>query len=291
MADGGIQINAEVLNGVFLAVLGLVAAYAVWVRAKAKTIEARAKTIEAEAANLNAQATKTLNDSVAELNERNTITDTLKQFSSLLNAQIVINQQLKERADQQEELYQKRLAEKEKRDEDNYRVLQQLQDRNHAEIHGVLKTRFDAVDATLASLPARLQEDNKTWVSTLVGELVAQMAEKFAEFTLSQEWYPFPDTNDREWREEFVKPLVGKVKIYRRPVMSDTSLTDVLLMAEGENMDIIQGRKKGWLVVRLLREKRAYYGWLPEHQVLTGLAAVRKTSEIAAVQTQPVPAT
>lgn len=273
---GDIQISAEAIGGILFAIGAILTAYGYWLRA-------RAKKIEAEAEQVKATAIERVNNSTAERNERQAIVDTLKQYSDLLRQQITINQQHKERADQMEATYQKRLADKEARDEANYHTLQQLQDRHHAETHGVLKRRFDTLDETLAALPAKLQEDNKAWVGTLVGELVAQLADRFAELTLSQEWYPFPDATDPEWREEFVKPLVGKVRVYRRPVLSDTSLMDVTLMAEGENIEVIQGRKKGWLVVRLLREKRAYYGWLPEHEVLTGLTAVRKTSEMAAV--------
>lgn len=291
MSIGGIQISAEAIGAILLGFGGVLTAIGIWLRAKAKVVESNAKKLAGDAKKLEAEAQKTLNESQAELGERQAITDTLKQYSALLSQQIVINQQQKERADQQEETYQKRLQEKERRDEQNYRVLQQLQDRHHDELNGVLKRRFDHIDTTLAQLPGKLQEDNKAWVSTLLAELVAQFAERFAELTLSQEWYPFPDASDPEWREDYIKPLLTKVRVYRRPVLSDTSLTDVQLTMEGENVEIIQGRKKGWLVVRLVRDKKSMYGWLPEHEVLTGLNAIKRaTGEAAAVVLTPAPA-
>jgi len=222
----------------------------------------------------------------AQLAERQFIVDSHKR-------QIVINDQLNDRLTNEKELYEKRLADKEKQDEDNYQVLKKTQDRIGAEIQGVLKQRFDKIDNTLNDLPGKLQNDNKEWVQTLVGELVTQMAERFAEFTMAQEWYPFPDFNDPEWREDFVKPLVNKVRLYRRPVLSDASLSDVSIMPTGETMEIIQGRKKGWLVVRLPRGTKALYGWLPEHEVMTGVAALKRTtSEVpTTVSTSAIPAT
>lgn len=292
MTIGGIQISGEALGAILFAIGGLLTAAGLWVRANAKTVEAKAQVIQA-------QAQVTLRTAEAELAERLSITDTLKQYSSLLNAQIVINQQLKERADQQEETYQKRLQEKETRDESNYRVLSLTQDRIGQEIQGVLKKRFDTIDTTLSQLPTKVQEQNQSLVTnvfseiatTVFSELATQLADRFAEITMAQEWYPFPDSADPEWRDEYVKPLVNKVRLYRRPVLSDVSLTDVQISQQGESMEVIQGRKKGWLAVRLLRDDKtpAQYGWLPEHEVTTGVTAIKlATNEQKAVTLNPV---
>jgi hypothetical protein len=141
----------------------------------------------------------------------------------------------------------------------------------------VIETKIDA-------LPGKLQEDNKQFVQTLVGELITQIADRFSEMTLAQEWYPFPDVSDPEWSEEYIKPLVNRVRLYRRPVSSDSSLTEVEIPATGTTMEIIRGRKKGWIVVRRTNGAKAEYGWLPDYQVLVGMQAVRRaTGEMAAV--------
>lgn len=280
---GEIHISDEAVAAVFFAFGGLLTAFGIWIRAGAKKIEANAKTVEAK-------AKATVTEAEASYAERVSITQTLNQYSALLQQQITINQQMKERADQQEMTYQKRLAEKEQQDENNYRTLSQTQDRHAAEIQTQIRSRFDAVDRKLDELPSKLQDTSKEWLQTMVGELVTQLSERFAEFTMAQEWYPFPDMNDPEWREEFVKPLVGKVRLYRRPVMSETSVTDAVLVATGEMMEVIQGRKKGWLIVRLQRNAKALYGWIPEHEVITGLNAVKlATNEQPAVPSAVLP--
>lgn len=260
----------------------------IWMRANAKRIEAKAKEIEAKAKVLVEEAEQKTSDAEASYAERMSITQTLTQYSALLQQQITINQQMKERADQQEITYQKRLAEKEQQDENNYRTLSQTQDRHAAEIQTQMKHRFDAVDSKLDALPSKLQDSNSLLLNTAFGELAIQLRDLFAEFRLAQEWYPFPDMNDPEWREEFVKPLVGKVRLYRRPVLSEASVTDAVIVATGETMEIIQGRAKGWLIVRLQRNAKALYGWLPEHEVVTGLNAVKLATSEQPVVISPV---
>lgn len=292
---GGIQISTESLNQLAVALAFILFGHGLLMRANAKKIEANAKKIEANAKEIEANANKINADATiakaeaeATAAERLSITQTLSQYSALLQQQITINSQAKERADQQEAIYQKRLLEKEQQDENNYRTLSQTQDRHAAEIQTQLKHRFDLVDRKLDELPNKLQDNSKEWLQTVIGELVTQLSERFAEFTMAQEWYPFPDMNDPEWREEFVKPLVGKVRLYRRPVLSETSVTDALIVVTGETMEIIQGRKKGWLIVRLQRNAKVLYGWLPEHEVLTGLNAVKlATNEVPVVQPSP----
>lgn len=286
MDIAGIHVSDEAVAAILFGIGGLLTAFGIWIRANAKKIEANAKKIEANAKTIaasaktiEAEAETKVKEAEAEFAERMSVTDTLKQTGQMLQLQITINEQLKQRADAAEAAYQKRLDEKEKQDENNYRVLSQTQDRHAAEIHTQLRERFDIVERKLDDLPGKLQEDNKEWMKTLVAELVTQMAEKFAELTLSQEWYPFPDVTDPEWHEDFVKPLVGKVRLYRRPVLSEASVTDVIIRESGETMKVIQGRKKRWLLVRLLRENtEALYGWLPEHEVLTGLNAARRAT-------------
>lgn len=292
----GIHVSDEAVAAILFAIGGLLTAFGVWIRANAKKIEANAKKIEANAKTVEADAETKVKDAEAEFAERLSLSKTLTQYGELLQSQIIINQQQKERADAAEAAYQKRLEEKEKQDENNYRVLSQTQDRHAAEIHTQLRERFDIVERKLDDLPGKLQEDNKEWMKTLVGELVTQMAGQFADLTMSQEWYPFPDVTDPEWHEDFVKPLVNKVRLYRRPVLSEASVTDVVISAGGESMKVIQGRKKRWLLVRLTRDNtEALYGWLPEHEVLTGLNAARRaTGEAQAVTltvSNSVPAT
>lgn len=286
MVIAGVQISSETIGALLFAIGGLFTAFAIFIRANAKKIEANAQVVAANAKEIELQATVAKAAADAELAERTFIMDAHKR-------QITINDQLSERLTQEKALYEKRLEDKEKQDENNYRVLQQTQDRIGQEIQGVLRQRFDSLDTKIDAIPAKLQDGNKEWLQTVIGELVTQMAERFAEFTMAQEWYPFPDVNDPEWREEFVKPLVNKVRLYRRPVLSDSSLTDASVLASGETMEIIQGRKKGWLVVRLPRGTKALYGWLPEHEVVTGLNAIKLSTgeHHAAVIPNPTPTT
>lgn len=286
MAIGGVQISAETIGALLFAIGGLLTAFAIFIRANAKKIEANAKIIAANASEIESRATVVKASADAELAERTFIMDAHKR-------QITINDQLAERLTQEKALYEKRLADKEKQDESNYRVLQQTQDRIGQEIQGVMRQRFDLIETKIDAIPGKLQDGNKEWLQTIIGELVTQMAERFAEFTLAQEWYPFPDLNDPEWREEFVKPLVNKVRLYRRPVLSDSSVTDAAIVSTGETMEIIQGRKKGWLVVRLPRGNKALYGWLPDHEVTTGLNAMKLATgeHHTAPNPTPIPAT
>jgi len=267
----GIHVSEETVASAAFAIIGFLIAINIWIRARSKKIEADAK-VKVEMAQ-------------AELAERKFVMDSHKR-------QITINDQLNDRLDKEKALYEKRLADKEKKDESNYRVLSKVFDRHSQEIHDVLKKRFDRIETTLAEMPGKLQDGNKEWLQTAMGELAVQLADIFASSTMAQDWYPFPDANDPEWREEFVKPLVSKVRLYRRPVLSDASLTDAAILSSGETMEIIQGRKKGWLVVRLPRGSKALYGWLPEHEVLTGMNAVKlATGESAIIpKTSPIPA-
>lgn len=273
----------KILLGVISIVATIIGAWAMNSRVKTKA-DAEIKVAKVKDELSDSETAR--KEAEAELAERQFIMDNLKR-------QIAVNDQLSQRLEDEKTLYEKKLTDKEKQDESNYQVLKQTQNRIGQELHGVLVKRFDNIDKTLEALPAKLQDGNKEWVQTLVGELVTQMAERFAEATMAQEWYLFPDAFDPEWREDFVKPLVNKVRLYRRPVLSDNSLTDVTIMPTGETMDIIQGRKKGWLIVRLMRGTKALYGWLPEHEVTTGLAALKRaTSEaqVAAI-TNPLPST
>ena len=282
MQIGSVQISAETIGtligalGFILVSLGLI------LRANAKRVEANAKKIMAEAKSIETEANVLSTSAQAELAERQFIMDAHKR-------QITINDQLNERLDKEKRLYETRLADKEKKDESNYRVLSKVFDRHSQEIHDVLKKRFDRIDSTLAEIPSKILDGNKEWSQTMMGELAATLADLLATSMMAQEWYPFPDMNDPEWREEFVKPLVSKVRLYRRPVLSEASLTDAQILGTGETMEIIQGRKKGWLV----RDKKSMYGWLPEHEVLTGLNAMKlSTNEISIVNTtNPVPVT
>jgi len=296
---GGIQISTESLNQLAVALAFILFGLGLLMRANAKKIEANAKEIEANAKKIEANANKinldakiAMTEAEATAAERMSITKTLNQYSELLQQQITINQQAKDRADQQEAAYQKRLQEKEQQDKNNYRTLSQTQDRHAAEIQTQIRTRFDGVERKIDELPTRLQTSNSQLLETAFGELAIQLRDLFAEFRLAQEWYPFPDMNDPEWRDEYVKPIVSKVRLYRRPVLSEASLTDVEIIQTGETMEIIQGRAKGWLIVRLQRNAKALYGWLPEHEVLTGLNAVKlATNEHPVITPTPIPAT
>lgn len=289
MDIAGIHISDEAVAAILFAIGGLLTAYGILIRANAKKIEANAKTIEANAKTIEADAEIKVKDAEAEFAERLSLSKTLTQYGELLQSQIVINQQQKERADVAELTYQKRLAEKEKQAESNYRVLSDTQDRHAAEIQTQLRERFNIVERKLDDLPGKLQDTNAEFARTLAGELVTQFADRIAEMTLAQEWYPFPDVNDPEWRVEFVKPMVNKVKLYRRPVLNEASLTDAEIPQTGSSMKIIKGRKKGWIVVRRIGSTEAQYGWLPDHEVLVGVPAAKvATSELLAT-TSPTP--
>jgi len=285
----GIHVSDEAVAAILFAIGGLLTAFGVWIRANAKKIEANAKKIVANAKTVEADAETKVKDAEAAFAERMSITEQLKQTGSLLQLQITVNSQLKERADAAEAKYQKRLEEKEKQDKNNYRVLSQTQDRHAAEIQTQLRERFNIVERKLDDLPGKLQDTNAEFARTLAGELVTQFADRIAEMTLAQEWYPFPDVNDPEWRVEFVKPMVNKVKLYRRPVLNEASLTDAEIPQTGSSMKIIKGRKKGWIVVRRIGSTEAQYGWLPDHEVLVGVPAAKvATSELLAT-TSPTP--
>jgi len=277
MVIAGFHISDEAIIAAAMAVIGLLGAWNLRSRARTKVIEADAETIKAD-------AQVKIKDAEAKLAESLSLTKTLAAVGDMLQAQITINDQLKQRADADVITWEKKLAEKEKQDEQNYRTLSQAQDRHAAELHTHFRSRFDVIETKIDALPGKLQEDNKQFVQTLVGELITQIADRFSEMTLAQEWYPFPDVSDPEWREEYVKPLVKSVRLYRRPVSTDSSLTDVEIPQSGTTMEIIRGRKKGWLVVRRTSGTKAEYGWLPDYQVLVGMQAVRRaTGEMAAV--------
>ncbi len=277
MVIAGTHINDEVIIAAAMALIGLLTALNISIRAKAKKIEADAETVKSDS-QVKVKAAE------GQLAEQLSLASTLKQFGDILQQQITINDQLKQRADADEVTREKKLAEKEKQADNNYHTLSQAQDRHAAELHSHFRSRFDVIETKIDALPGKLQEDNKQFVQTLVGELITQIADRFSEMTLAQEWYPFPDVSDPEWSEEYIKPLVNRVRLYRRPVSSDSSLTEVEIPATGTTMEIIRGRKKGWIVVRRTNGAKAEYGWLPDYQVLVGMQAVRRaTGEMAAV--------
>lgn len=175
VSDEAVAAILFAIGGLLTAIGGLLTAFGVWIRANAKKIEANAKKIEANAKTVEADAETKVKDAEAAFAERMSITEQLKQTGSLLQLQITVNSQLKERADAAEAKYQKRLEEKEKQDENNYRVLSQTQDRHAAEIHTQLRERFDIVERKLDDLPAKLQDTNAEFARTLAGELVTNL--------------------------------------------------------------------------------------------------------------------
>lgn len=291
MVVAGLHISEEVIMGALLLIIGLLTSFNLILRARAKKMDAEAKRIAAYAKKIEDESEIKVKEAEAALSERLSLANTLNQYGDLLNKQIVINQQQKERTDDAERRWRKRLAIGERRAEQNYRVLSRTQDRHAAELHTHFESRFDGIEKKIDELPTKLQADTKEWIQTVVAEVAAQIAERFAEVTLAQEWYPFPDMSDPEWQAEFVKPLVNKVRLYRRPVSSESSATDVEIPQAGSNMKIIKGRKKGWLVVR--RDEGtiggAFYGWVLEHEVLTGMTAIKRATGEAAAVAMPAP--
>ena len=290
MVIGSIHISEEVIMATLMLLIGVLGTLNLRARGRAKMAEAKAEQLKAQARTIMADADTKVKLAEAELAERLSLAKTLTQYGQILDRQIIVNQQNKERADASDVSWQKKLDEKEKRDESNYQTLSKTQDRHAAELHEHFKQRFDQIDRKVDDLPSRLADGNKEFARTIAGEFVAQIGALFNEVTMAQEWYPFPDVNDPEWQDEFVKPLVNRVRLYRRPVSSESSVTDIEIPQAGSNMKIIKGRKKGWLVVRRASDADSVYGWVLEHEVLIGMAAVKRATGEALAVALPIPA-
>lgn len=175
--------------------------------------------------------------------------------------------------------------------EADYQTLKNLNDTNTQIVIGeVQKVRSDVI-AEIRMLDSTIQTSKNNWVETVASEFAAVLASKFNEQMMLQTQYPFPSSSDPDWIEDFVKPIVNHAWLYNRPLASESTRSPVEIKIEGENLELIRGWKKDWIAVRFARGNKAVFGWVQEHEIRIGLAAIRSTGEMPVVSTlSPLPA-
>lgn len=145
-----------------------------------------------------------------------------------------------------------------------------------------IMTRVDTLDTSLQSW-------QKNSIQEVASEFAAVLAAKFQEKVFLQEQYPFPALDDPEWIEDFIKPLVSHVHVYRRPFANDTTRMTFELLAEGENISLYRGWRKDWLAVSFTRGRKGVFGWVQEHEVLVGLPAAKLATSETAIPSSVTP--
>lgn len=175
--------------------------------------------------------------------------------------------------------------------EADYQTLKNLNDSNTQIVVSEVQKAHSAVIAEIRALDTTIQTSKNNWIETVAAEFASVLASKFNEQMMLQTQYPFPSSSDPDWIEDFVKPIVNHAWLYNRPLASEGTRSPVEIKAEGENLELIRGWKKDWIAVRFARGNKAVFGWVQEHEIRIGLAAIRSTGETPVVTTlNPLPA-
>ncbi|MEO8608921.1 MAG: hypothetical protein ABI690_13600 [Chloroflexota bacterium] len=247
-------------------IAALCAAAGYWLKRQGdgRTENEKAKRIAAETQLMQAQSESKTKQ--AEMEERAFIREQYK-------AQLQINTQL-----------QKFVADKEVKDEANYRVLSNVNKDTNAQLTNVFNamTRLNtsllvAIEAIPAKVAAGNTESMKLFAREMAAETGLVIAQQFAIQSLDRELFPFPDPEDPAWREEWIYPITPEPTIHKQPYFADAVKLRKpcsTILSSGERVRLIRNRIKGWVIVDKFAADSHCWGWLPEHTVRIGAAPI-----------------
>ncbi|MBA3867794.1 MAG: hypothetical protein H0X30_01420 [Anaerolineae bacterium] len=259
--------------GILLAILGIagmvVGAWATTTKDKSKAeaeqliTNAKIQATDAEMANKKSEA---------EIKERDDLFGMIKELTG----------QNKEQTKQGKDFLDSLGKIREEKEAD-YQTLKNLSDSNTQIVISEVQRAHSAMIAEIRALDTTIQSSKNNWIETVASEFASVLASKFNEQMMLQTQYPFPSSSDADWTEDFVKPIVNHAWLYNRPLASEGTRSPVEIKVEGENLELIRGWKKDWIAVRFARSNKAVFGWVQEHEIRIGLAAIRSTGETPVV--------
>lgn len=139
-------------------------------------------------------------------------------------------------------------------------------------IHNVLvqiSTTMGEISAVQKMLPQMIQDASTQAIretANVVGaEIGAAMAREFAIKNAERTMHPFPDAEDKRWRDDFILPIVPDVFIHKEPHFDD----DVKLKKScskinpaGETLRLIEEPSISAIAVYKIEDGVPCYGWL-----------------------------
>lgn len=261
-------------NEVLLGLIGLFATIAAgWQYVARKKADIDKLNSESRLKQVETDAQIKIDAARADLDERAFIREQLK-------AQIKLNEQHQlERAQ-----YDKRLAEKETKDEANYRVVGNVQRDTNIQIANLvnaISTMNRSLIEKIDLLPSRITNGNAdsltSFAKSMAAETGAVIAQQFAIQNLDRDLFPFPDPEDPAWKEEWVIPITPEPTLHKQPYFNDAVKLHkpcAQIVPGGERVRLIRNRIKGWVTIYKQGDDAHCWGWLPEHCIKIGTMPV-----------------
>lgn len=129
-------------------------------------------------------------------------------------------------------------------------------------------------------LPAQIQQVNNEVIketATLVGaEIGAAIARELAMNKAERKLYPFPDAEDKRWRDDWIYPLVPDVILHKEAYFDDDmqlKKSCSQIAPEGEKVRLIEVPDIEAIAVYKVQDGVPCYGWLPKRKVRIGQPA------------------
>lgn len=172
------------------------------------------------------------------------------QFMALINGQIQVNQTFTTALQQQAQAI-----------EQNYRVSQQVWDRQSEEIKDNSRKARDAIIDKMDAMPQQMANIAVEGLKTVAAELAMQMADIVRQSVARLEGNVFPSLRDRRWAEAYVHPRNGLSFLFDEPRFQEPAknLTLEAHLKGEERMWIIQEAHPGFHAVR---RANGTYGFL-----------------------------
>lgn len=166
---------------------------------------------------------------------------------------------------------------KERASERNYQLNRRTIDDNAEILMQHVSRQGRNLVAEIARLPAHLEtsfiEITRQIAFTVGAEIGAAMSREFAMKNVERKLYPFPDSDDPRWRDDYITPTVPDVVLHKEPYFDD----DVRLRKScskiapvGENVRLIEEPSIKAVAVYKVENEVPCYGWLPEYSVRIG---------------------
>lgn len=143
-----------------------------------------------------------------------------------------------------------------------------------------IETGVATTNERLNQLPNLIQAATNQSVTdigaSMGAEIGAAIARQFALKNAERTLYPFPDAEDKRWRDDWIIPLVPDLILSKQPYFDD----DVKLkkscskiLAEGESVRLIEEPDIDAVAIWKEQDGVPCYGWLPRNRIKIGQPA------------------
>lgn len=133
---------------------------------------------------------------------------------------------------------------------------------------------ISAVQKLLPDLIKQASADAVKESASVVGaEIGAAMAREFAMKNAERKLQPFPDAEDKRWRDAFIVPTVPDVYIHKEPHFDDDAKLKKScsrIAPEGETARLIEEPSIKAIAIYKIQDGVPCYGWLPDYSVRIG---------------------